>query len=293
MMMSLTYLAAAPTTLVYSTDFEQVTKRDANRLNMGIDNWLEFGGVGGATMWLEGLDRQTPGIKCHSGIRCLGMEVTDITKSRRAQFGIYPGPLVGKGYFISVWILLPADWGLHAPKSNWYEIVNPYYNGSDAPYTAVWINQPDPAQSKFNIETGGRDPSGNVFTLDTAVDFPLPRGRWFNIQFSVLRDAVNGALKVWVDGKLVSDRRGLAVALTTLIVVVGKIYYETTDTTPHQIWVDDLEIYNGEVSTSGVPGFPLESLLVGSALGLLFAITRRRQRASTRVLPDDCLLVSS
>jgi hypothetical protein len=47
------------------------------------------------------------------------------------------------------------------------------------------------------------------------------------------------------------------------------------------------------VGMSGVPGFSLESLLVGCALGLLFAIMRRRQRSSTRVRPDHCLLVPS
>ena len=31
-------------------------------------------------------------------------------------------------------------------------------------------------------------------------------------------------------------------------------------------------------SSGGVPGFPLESLFVGSALGLLFLIVRRKQR---------------
>jgi hypothetical protein len=34
-------------------------------------------------------------------------------------------------------------------------------------------------------------------------------------------------------------------------------------------------------TSSGVPGFPLESLLVGSALGLLFLIVRRKQRLSS------------
>ena len=55
---------------------------------MGIDNWFEFQGDGGATMWMEGLDRKTPNINCHSGTRCVGMELTDITKSRRNEFDI-------------------------------------------------------------------------------------------------------------------------------------------------------------------------------------------------------------
>jgi hypothetical protein len=35
-------------------------------------------------------------------------------------------------------------------------------------------------------------------------------------------------------------------------------------------------------TSAGVPGFPLESLLLGSTLGLLFGVVRRRQRLRTR-----------
>lgn len=52
MVVLLAQVVATPTTTsttrVYSTDFENVTKKDANRFNMGIDNWFEFQGDGGA-----------------------------------------------------------------------------------------------------------------------------------------------------------------------------------------------------------------------------------------------------
>ena len=229
---------------VFTTDFEGVTKRDANRLNMGIDNWFEFGGDGGAAMWMEGLDRNTPNISCHSGSRCVGMELTDITKSRRNQFDVRP--VVGFGYSVSVWLYLPQDWGLHAPgiNWNWYEIANPYMHTNGAPYGAVWIRQPDITQSNFNLRVGGRDPQENIFTLDQ-VDFALPRGRWFNLRYEVHLDAANGTMRVWVDNELVSDRTGLQTGgFQGWETVVAKIYYETTDVTPHQIWVDDLGIDN-------------------------------------------------
>jgi hypothetical protein len=71
------------TTLVYSTDFEDVAKSDAHHLHMGIDASFGFQGDGGATMWMEGLDRVTPNMHCHSGTRCLGMDLLSITKSTK------------------------------------------------------------------------------------------------------------------------------------------------------------------------------------------------------------------
>jgi hypothetical protein len=384
--MSLPQLAAAPTAPVYSTDFEDVTMRDANHLNMGIDNSFEFGGAGGATMWLEGLDRKTPGVNCHSGSRCVGMELTDITKSRRNEFEILNLQNLGitNEYFVSVWLYLPADWRLHSPVENWYEIVNPYFSGPPTylPYSAITIGQETTAQV-FDLRTDYRDLSGAMHTWDTYTNFSLPRGRWFQVQYYVRRSSTDGILRIWFDGALVTNRSGLLTKGPNedWFTTPAKIYYGTNDTfSPYQIWVDDLQIYKAEFTTSvtlsarldtssgpttvmisgsiypepggpvnvtlefsrnqggtfqemthvtsapdgtfsyswkppgndvfmiraetqgvrssvvsvgmsGVPGFPLESLLVGCAVGLLFAIMRRRQRSSTRVLPDHCLLV--
>jgi hypothetical protein len=230
-----------------------------------------------------------------------------------------------------------------------------------------------------------RDENQVQHWLDRYDNFPLPRGRWFQVQYYVLRSTTNGKLKIWFDGILVSDRSGLQtkVSAEDWHTTPAKIYYDTTYDvfSPYRIWVDDLEIYNREpytvtsvsvnarldassspptvlvsgsiypapgdplnvtlefsknsetyqemahvttaadgtfsyswkppgndvfmiradaqgvkspavaVGMSGVPGFPLESLFVGCALGMLFAIMRRRQRASRRVLSGHCLLV--
>ena len=214
---------------------------------MGIDNWFEFQGDGGAAMWMEGLDRNTPGITCHSGSRCVGMELTDITKSRRNEFNILSNALVGSKYSVSVWLYLPKGWGLHVPgiDYNWYEIANPYMHANGAPYTAIWIRQPNITQPNLNLEVGGRNPQGNQLQVDQIKDFPLPIGRWFNLQYYVSLDSTNGAIEVWVDGKLVCDRTGLQTEGTAdWLTTIAKIYYDTRDTfSTYQIWVDDLEIY--------------------------------------------------
>jgi hypothetical protein len=367
--------AAPPTALLYSTDFEDVTKKDANRLNMGIDNWFEFEGSGGASMWVEGLDRSTPGLTPHSGSRCVGMELTDISKSRRNEFNILDlENLVGDELFVSVWLYLPADWRLHAPN-DWYALVDPFFTAGPSylPYGAVHVSQPDIKVNVFDLSFRIRDVSGTLRTLGEIADYPVPRGEWFNVQYYVYRHETNGITKVWIDGSLIWDVRNICTKNPSTVewfTTVAKIYYDTNDKfSPYRIWVDDLEIHNRQpctvtsvslnarldassspptvlisgsiypapgrpvnvtlefsnnqggtyqeithvisatdgsfsyswkapgtgvfmiraqaegvksfavsIGTSGVPGFPLESLLVGSGLGLLFVIMRRRQR---------------
>jgi hypothetical protein len=232
--------------ITYSTDFEHVTMKTAHELNMGINNWIEFGGNGGASAWMEGLDRKTPGISCYSGTRCVGMELTNITLSRRAQFQVLP--VVGSEYSVSVWLYIPSDWALVRTGStwDWYEIANPYMHTTGAPYTAVWINQRKALPTNYNIQMGGRDPANNLFTLDTADNFALPLGRWFNLRYYVHLDTngTNGRVIVWLDGKLISDRTGLQTG-GFYETSIAKIYYSTADKTSHRIWVDDLEIWDG------------------------------------------------
>jgi hypothetical protein len=370
---SLPHLIAVPTTPVYRTDFEDVTKKDAHSLNMTIPNWFEFQGDGGAAMWMEGLDRTTPGINCHSGSRCVGMELADITKSRRNEFDIVDLESLGilNEYYVSVWLYLPVDWRLHTP-GNWYEIVNAGTNGPTfLPGVAVHLSQPDITKDIFDLDLDARGTDSVLRNYAHTSNYPLPRGRWFNLQYYVFLDPTNGIVKVWIDGTLVLHTehiptKNLSESPKT---TVGKIYYDTRDVfSPYRIWVDDLEIYNREANTvtfvslnarldassspptvgisgslypapgvpmnvtlefsnnqngtyqeitritsaadgtfnyswrapgnsvltiradaqgvkspavsvglSGVPGFPLESLLVGSALGLILVIMRRRE----------------
>ena len=250
--------AASP--LVYDTDFTNVAKQDTHHLNMGqIADYFAFGGDGGgASMWMEGLDRNTPGITCHSGSRCVGMELTNITKSRRAEFNIMNlQNLVKNELFVSVWLYLPADWNLHSGHDDWYEIVNPFFTGDPTynPYTAVHIYPIDNiSPSAFHLSFDGEDSSGTFISHADYASYSLPRGQWFNVQYYVYRDVSNGIDRVWIDGNLIFDVSGFSTqnpSISAWFTTPAKIYYSTADTfTPYRIWVDDLEIYNTQPQTS-------------------------------------------
>jgi hypothetical protein len=245
--------------LVYGTDFENITKQSANTLNMGINNWFEFGGNGGASIWMEGLDRKTPGITCHSGNRCVGMELTNITASRRNEFNIHGlQNLVGNEVFVSVWLYYPADFQMHLPvlsghPRNWWALCDPFFTGSPSyqPYAEPHIMQDDGSTTAvFALDFDVRDINGNLMTLKIIPSFQLPRGRWFNLQYYVYHDATNGILRIWIDGVFVLQVTGIQTANPTIVewfTTPAKIYYDLRDTfSPYRIWVDDLQIYNGQ-----------------------------------------------
>jgi hypothetical protein len=242
--------AAGP---VFQTDFETVTKQTANTLNLGVPNWFEFGGDGGASMWMEGLDRVTPGITCHSGSRCVGMELTDISKSRRSEFNIYPSSLVGNTLYVSVWLYLPGDWQLHS-ATDWYELVNPFFTdgGTYNPYAAFHIGQSDLTKAVFSSSLDVRDINGNLVTVGSVPVLPLPRGRWFNLQYYLYRDTANGVMMVWIDGALIYNVSGVQTmnpSVASWFTTIAKIYYDTSDKfSPYRLWVDDLAIYNTQQS---------------------------------------------
>jgi hypothetical protein len=242
------------TTPVYQTNFENIVKIDANHLNMTIANYFDLGGGDGATMWMEGLDRHTPGITCHSGSRCVGMEISNVTESNRNEFNIVGlQNLVGQELFVSVWLYLPANWQLHEPPGqwNWYEVANPYFTGypSYVPYSAIHFDQDDSSQDVFMLTLQNQGLTGPDQTLGLINNFPLPRGRWFNLQYYVFRDATNGIIRVWINGTLEFTAQNIPTknpSTTDWFTTPAKIYYNPTDTfSPYQLWVDDLQIYNG------------------------------------------------
>jgi hypothetical protein len=243
----------ATSPLIYSTDFSSVTRQDAHHLNMGISNWFEFSGDGGATMWMEGLDRATPGIACHSGGRCVGMEVTDITKSRRSEFDIFP-TIPGNSYFVSVWLYLPSDWQLHV-SNNWYEIADPCATNGPTylPYSSIHMIQPDLAKPVVNSNLDNRGIDGIQRTYDQSQNLAVPRGRWFNLQYYVILDPNSGTVQIWIDGSLQLESTSIPTQNTSesLKTTIAKIYYTSTDNySPYRLWVDDLEIYNALPSST-------------------------------------------
>ncbi len=235
----------------YSTDFEDAVKVDLHHLNLPIEHWFEFAadftgtgnGNGGARMWVN------TNI-AHGGTKSLGMELFDITLSRRNEFNILNVQnLAGDEIFVSVWLYLPSTWSLHVPGIdwNWCSLMEIYFDHPNyLPNAELVVYQPDITKPVFDIAVGGRDINNNGFTLNRISNFPLPRGRWFNVQYYLLRHTTNGAIKVWVDGKLICDVTGIqtkAVGSTGYHISPGKIYHHPQETAGHRLYVDDLQIY--------------------------------------------------
>lgn len=125
----------------------------------------------------------------------------------------------------------------------------PFMEGGPAwaPYSAIQIRQ----EPQFKLAVNYRGVDQVESFLDTHVDFPLPRGRWFNVQWYVFRHPTDGILKIWVDGMLVTNRSGLQTKGSTeeWFTTVAKIYYNPNSKySRFKIWADDLEIWNHSIA---------------------------------------------
>ena len=235
---------------VHRTSFEEVKQKDAHRLDWDFPHWFEFaamhredGGKGdgnsGARMWVEAK-------RAHSGKQSIGLALFDIERSRRCEFVVYPGGLVGREYFASYWLYLPADWGLFEPNIDWdwYEIGNPY-STSGAPYSAIHIKRPDEKQETFEVGLGGRRESGKGYSVGFK-RIRLPKGEWFHVVTYVRRDRNDGAVRLWLNGQLLAAGEGFPTMHSTRdrhTMSIAKIYHERGDKTPHRLWIDDFELY--------------------------------------------------
>jgi hypothetical protein len=259
--------------LVYHTDFENATKRDAYTLNIGIDHSFDLKDPG-AAMWVEGLDRQTPGVTCHSGKRCIGMEITNITQSVRNEFNIINlQNLVGNELYVSVWLYLPPNWSLHnylSPSHNWDQIINPFFTDGPTylPYASFNIIQPNPNNTAFDVRLDYRDVNLNSITLQDVSNYPLPRGTWFNVQYYVYRSVTSGIIRVWINGVLTFNAANVSTenpSTASWFTTIAKIYYDANDKfSPYQTWVDDLEIYNALPQAQPQPQTLTTSVASGS-----------------------------
>lgn len=240
--------------LKYATDFEDTIKVDDHHLNLPIEHRFNFAGTLADGLWHSGEDGARFWVEtdfAHSGTRSIGMELFDITKARRNEFNIAKAnELLGEEIMVSVWLFLPSDWMLYAPGSGnrWYEFMNPYAEGGPdwVPKMHFHIYQPIENQPAFSMGVLMRD-KDNVKSMPLYVsDFPLPRGRWFNVRFYLLRHHTDGIIKIWFDGKLVGNKTGLVTKdENSYTLIVAKIYHDLTDSVPHKIWVDDLELWSG------------------------------------------------
>ncbi len=297
--------------LIYRTDFENVTKIDTHHLNMGsIEDYFSTATGSsqsnrGASMWMEGLDRNTPGISCHSGGRCVGMEVTNITESRRIQFDIHGMQnLVGNELFVSVWLYLPDNWSLHFSSSmypGWYELIDPFF--TDAPianpiYGGLYIGQPDISKYIFSSDFAIRNMLGVQVFYGHISNYQLPLGRWFNVQYYVLRDPTNGIVRIWVDGSLLFDIHNVPTedpSNPQWWTTIGKIYYDLNDTySPYRLWVDDLAIYNSlPTSTTTNSTSPSSSTMTSMSTYSTTAVTSSTVSSTTTSVSSSTMTTLS
>jgi hypothetical protein len=244
-------------TLKYETDFENIVKVDPHYLSLPILHRFTFAD-GYGNVWMEGLDRNS-GITPHSGSRCVGMELTelDLSGGPRNEFNIVGlNSLVGQELFVSVWLYLPANWGLFDPNWNWYSIADPMFEQSSTylPYWVIFIVNPP----SYNIYIATRGLDGQLVTMAQTPPgsvvrdppaYPLPLGRWFNLQYYVKHSSgsgvADGAVKIWIDGKVVCELSNVVTSggddwFTTPAKIYGSLVQSGM---PYKIWVDDLEIY--------------------------------------------------
>jgi hypothetical protein len=184
------------------------------------------------------------------------MELFNITKSRRDEFNIEPlNNLTGNQIFVSEWLYLPSNWQTYTPSgTSWYELADLYFPMSGVtagPYGALYVKQTPPS-SNFILQVVNvvNDVNGTHYDyLYINNNFPLPRGRWFNLQYYVLRSTTNGRVIVWLNGQLLVDAKGYnnMGASADWCTTPAKIYYNlsSNNTSPYYVWVDDLQIWNG------------------------------------------------
>jgi hypothetical protein len=229
--------------LVYHEDFESASVVGDHTLDIEIGHKFEFDGEGGASMGIE-----TDFAK--SGGRCVEMELSDITISKRNQFELTGiSDYVGDEMYSKVWLYLPPNWGVNSgAQDNWYTISTAYQeNGINGyPYMDVLIKQPDPAQEVYNIEVSGKDPYGNPVVVGQYLNFPLKRGSWFTLDIYLVRHETAGAIRVVMDNIEIVDKENIVTKVgEDWSMSIAKIHHDPADTNPHKIWVDDLSLYTG------------------------------------------------
>ncbi len=236
--------------LVYETSFEEVKAKNRHGLDWDFPHWVEYAamhredgglgnGMGGGRLWVEEK-------KAHTGEKSIGLALHDIEKSRRAELTIFPQNYLSEAYFVSYWVYLPGDWGLFDPSIDWdwFEIGNPFISGG-TPYAAIHITSPDTQQEFYTINLDVRNEEGKMNTYGKK-RMRLPKERWFNIRYYVHRDRENGAIKLWFDDQLIGEQSGIPTMRSTtkdFTISIAKIYHEIGDTSQHQLWIDDLQLF--------------------------------------------------
>jgi hypothetical protein len=264
--------------LIYSTDFENITKVTAGGAgyypgysSIPINHNFWFEDTSDASWWMEGLEynRLPAGITPHSGTRCVGMRVLAGSHGTpRAEFNLLNlnsliGNQDGAELYISCWVFLPPDFTV-LPKhqesppisSGWMSIGDAFMSdGTGLPYVAFTLNPvswvgitPETYLWYFGYRTDSGYQMLNTVNPYTQY---LHLGEWYHLEYYVYRSSTtNGIVRYWINHQLLAEAKDIQTRnpdpnidwFTTPI----KIYYDNRDTTAsHYIWIDDLAIYDG------------------------------------------------
>lgn len=207
-------------------------------------------------------------VHVHSGSMALHEDMTSSDGSTRIQlqFGHYGYLNLGTEYYVSVWHYLPSDFTLEqSSNGRWIEIIDPSYDTQSPGGDSVRLHyRYNPTKNifgwrLFNAKVGtGSSLDINLYNWKLDV----PRGRWYNLRWYVKRgtgtggssDPTAGHVIVWLYDplgptgntvNLMFDAYGNVGSPTAgFYTAVGKIYTGTI-THDYQLWVDDIEIWNG------------------------------------------------
>ncbi len=232
-------------TVKAQTDFETVTKTSSATLSLDFKHSFHTEGTGGASMWIEGLDRSS-GVPAHSGSRALGMEVTDISQSRRNEFNIYSNDIgLSNQFYVSTYVYLPSDFTLRGGDGAYMDLFQVASNtGHACPMYSLMISSPS-SDGTFGMSIFARDSSaskmGNDGIIASAGRVNLPRGQWFHFEYYQVNSA-NGLIKVWINGQQIIDYTGNTELIGNYFLSTD-LYYNADDTTQHQMWLDDFAVY--------------------------------------------------
>jgi hypothetical protein len=248
--------AAGP---VYQTDLEGVVQSGGSGMSgFGLPYYFDFAG---GDFWIEGQSKQTPGVTCHSGSRCLGLEVASPSSSAyRSQLDAYPqlAGIVSNEYYYSTWVYLPADFNLKwLGTYNWFSMGVLFYDASAfTNKLEVMIANTDSSRTAWNAQLEYVPPDsyggqGNR-TFYVYHNFPLPLGRWFQMEWYLkINSGWNSHAIVWLDHTKIADVSNLlltpeyASSRGTWYDTLAMIYFDgSQDSGAKKIWYDDMQISN-------------------------------------------------
>lgn len=164
---------------------------------------------------------------------------------------------VNRVIYISTWVYLPANFRLNTTGgAAATQLINfSYDTASWNPSIQLAVYQENPAvyPDRFVLQVIHTALSSGWNVLKSVDNFPLPRGRWFNIAILSYLNAGAGSVKVWVDGSLFYDSTGtpletypMTETFTRLpISLLTYSSYGEVSGALHTLFVDDVEIWDG------------------------------------------------